>query len=57
MGLHQQFILNVDVDDLIRDLPREATQGGSNVGFLEAVGILSLRLNFVNRHCKILTLQ
>jgi hypothetical protein len=47
-----QFFCNVDVDDLIRDLPREATQRGINVGFQEAVSILSLRLVFVNRHCE-----
>ena len=57
MGPHQQFICNVDVDDLIRDLPREVTQGGSNVGFQEAVSILSFGLIFVNRDCESLNLQ
>jgi hypothetical protein len=56
MGPHQQFICNVDVDDLIRDLPREATQSGSNVGFQEAVDILSFGLVFVNRDCESLNL-
>ena len=47
---------NVDVDDLIRDLPREVIQGGSNVGIQGADGILSLRLWFVKRHCESLDL-
>jgi hypothetical protein len=46
---HTDNRLQYDVADLIRDVPREATQGRSNVGFSEAFNIISTALTFVNR--------
>jgi len=48
-GTTPTIACNIDVPDLIRDVPREATQSRSNVGFSEAFDIISTALTFVNR--------